>query len=243
MKTWIIALALLVIGVGTSLYAENVPIGILFQPHTLLFIWGITIAAAVISSGAPRTMAALTMVKVIRQPVDKEKLRGQWKRISEHANKNGIIELDSLVGTVDRPISKKALLILSDNKGSVIELENRLMSVVDAQYAYYNDMSKMWSDMAERLPIAGILGTLLALVSVFSGESIDAIVKGMVTVFVATLYGLFSMLLVFGPISARIRDFADRERQLDLAVVKSAVLIYQRKKGSHIDHVFEGVLV
>lgn len=242
MKTWIIAITLLLVGIGTSLYAENVPIGILFQPHTLLFIWGISVAAAFISAGAPKTMAAFHMIKVIRTPVDKEKLRGQWKRISEHANKNTMVKLDEIVNTVDRPISKEALLILSDNPHNVQELEDRLMQVVDRQYNYYNDMSKMWSDMAERLPIAGILGTLLALVSVFSGESVDAIIKGMVTVFVATLYGLLSMLLVFGPISARIRDYAERERRLDIAVVKAATLIYQRKKGRYIDEVFEGVL-
>lgn len=96
-----------------------------------------------------------------------------------------------------------------------------------------NECASLYYSIAKMGPAFGLLGTLLALISVLyyhmgSGDMVK-VASSMGVALTATLYGVGSSNLVFGPLAEYMQFVAERTALLDELVVQGTLLIKDRK--------------
>lgn len=239
MKTAIIAICLLLAGFGFTIFTENVSITRMVQPHMILFILGISFAIALIQSGFDQLKRAFAAIKQSSKVCDVSELAKKWQEISRFAQKSSLIKVDQFANSINHELSSEALKLIADNLKTE-ELKQALGAKAQKRHDDLVKLANIWQDMADKAPVIGIMGTVLTLATIFSSTEVSQIMAGLVMAFSATLYGLISSSMVFGPIGHRIRHYAETQLQIDTLIVNAATLIADRKNVSAMVINFEG---
>lgn len=147
-------------------------------------------------------------------------------RLGNHARKNGIVSLESILENVHDPFFRKALGLGVD--GTDLEELRKMMEIeLDLEADRGRAEARVFEAAGGYAPTIGIIGAVLGLIQVMKNlQDIDAVGHGIAVAFVATVYGVASANLFFLPAAAKIKSRVEqsvRMRELMLEGVCSIV--------------------
>ncbi len=222
-----------VIGLGTVLYAlyyafinaVGVTLDDYWDPAGMGVVGIGTIGATLLKSSFDDFAAAVGLLpKVFGNPMKPTKLIDQLVDFADIARKNGLIALESQV-IKHSYLSKGVQLLVDGAKPDVIS--KTLDSESDAQTKREKHASMVWSYAGEVAPAMGMVGTLFGLVSVLNNMSTqEALVGGMATALLTTLYGAVFANGIFLPIASKMKVQSEVE-QLNRDIIMDGVSFIQ----------------
>lgn len=155
--------------------------------------------------------------------------------IANKARKDGLLSLEAEADKISDPFIKKGLGYIADGVDPEF-LKKVMNSEIDAEYKKYDDAAKVFESMGGTAPTMGVMGTVMAMITVLSqGTSdTDALVKNIATAFLATFFGIGSANLLWLPIASQIKVVAESESDYRDVVVDGLLAIQAGEPSSRL---------
>ena len=191
---------------------EGGHIGSLVQPTALLIVLGGTMGAVMLQSPYATFMRGLRMIAWVwvPPPVDYRLAIRQITGWSQLARREGLLALENAMGQQQDEFARKGLQLLVD--GAEPE---RLREVLEVDVNTFEQELKLsarvWEAAGGYSPTIGILGAVLGLIHVMENLSDPSkLGAGIAVAFVATIYGGGLAILVFLPMSNKLKAHINR---------------------------------
>ena len=184
-----------------------------------------TVGATLLKSSYDDFAAGMGLLpKVFGNPMKPTKLIDQLVDFADIARKNGLIALESQV--IKHSYLAKGVQLLVDGAKSDV-ISRTLDAESDAQTKREKHAVMVWSYVGEVAPAMGMVGTLFGLVSVLNNMSTqEALVGGMATALLTTLYGAVLANGIALPIASKMKVQSEVE-QLNREIIMDGVSFIQ----------------
>ena len=160
---------------------------------------------------------------------DPGKYIDQLVDLAQIARKNGLLALEEKANSQEDPFFKQAIMLIvdaydQDKVRSILENDIECMS------ARHEDAAAMYDKASSVAPAFGMLGTLVGLINMLKGMSLDGdgasnIGSDMGTALITTLYGCILAHMVFGPIATLLRNRDEEEVLCKMIIVEGIMSI------------------
>ena len=211
---------------------EGTSLTLLLQPTALLIVGGGTLGAILVQSSAADFLAAIAMLRWLREPP----LTGKdhqvreivgWARLSY---KQGALKLDGLCKSIQDPWLRNGVEMVVDCLDPEYIRQTMLMEL-RVRDARMRRAVKVWESAAGYAPTIGILGSVLGLLRVMSTmQDAAAVGSGLAVAFVATFYGLSLANLVFLPVAHKLKVHVFEQTLRDEMRVEGLAMIAENRQ-------------
>ena len=202
-----------------------------FDPASILITIGCTIFIVVASFPGKMLKAMPKHFKIIlnNKLYDPGKYIDQLVDLAQIARKNGLLALEEKANSQEDPFFKQAIMLIvdaydQDKVRSILENDIECMS------ARHEDAAAMYDKASSVAPAFGMVGTLVGLINMLKGMSLDGdgasnIGSDMGTALITTLYGCILAHMVFGPIATLLRNRDEEEVLCKMIIVEGIMSI------------------
>lgn len=202
-----------------------------FDPASILITIGCTIAIVVASF--PKKMLA-AMPKHFKIILDTKKYDpmsyiDQLVDLAQTARKNGLLSLEEKGNEQEDPFFKQAIMLIVD-ANDPDKVRSILENDIDCMSARHDDAAAMYDKASSVAPAFGMIGTLVGLINMLKGMSLDGdgasnIGSDMGTALITTLYGCILAHMIFGPIATNLRHRDEDEVLCKMIIVEGIMSI------------------
>jgi chemotaxis protein MotA len=184
---------------GNPLHVVHITSLIIIMPTTLL--------ASMVSTDAEYISGAFKSVGMIfkKSPVDLHARIKQIVELSSLARRNGILSLEKEVSQIDNAFLKQGLSMAIDGN-EIDTIVESLDLVIEETEHYYHGCAHYWILAGETSPVLGLVGAVLGLILALQKlDNPPEMAKGIAGAFTATVTGIFSAYVLFGPMGAKLK--------------------------------------
>lgn len=197
----------------------------IIAPHAFLIVIGGTICAICISFSIKELMSAFCSLKslFVFQNKDMALLADDILELAKIARAKGLLALNEVIDYIQNPFLKKAASsLVEDNDVKSLEENLRLMCFYENKDDFKN--VEIFEEMGGYAPTFGMIGAVMGLIQI-SAVSSDpkALLSGIATAFIATVYGVGSANLIFLPIAKKLKNTLN-EKLLEQEIIISSIL-------------------
>ncbi|HEX2938761.1 MAG TPA: MotA/TolQ/ExbB proton channel family protein [Ruminiclostridium sp.] len=155
--------------------------------------------------------------------------------IANKARRDGLLSLEAEADKMSDSFIKKGLGYIADGVDPEF-LRKVLYNEIESNYKKYEDAAKVFESMGGTAPTMGVLGTVMAMVTVLSGgtDNTSKLVKDISTAFLATLFGIGSANLLWLPIGSQIKVVAGQESDYREVIVEGLMAIQAGEPSSRL---------
>jgi chemotaxis protein MotA len=158
------------------------------------------------------------------------------------ARKKGILSLEDDLDAISDPFLRRGLRLAVDGTNPTT-LRHMLEAENDAHEEREDVPARVYESAGGYAPTVGILGAVLGLIHVMENLSDPSkLGAGIAVAFVATVYGVGSANLVFLPISAKLRQRAQRRARRRDVIAEGILAIQEGQNPRLIDQKLRGLL-
>lgn len=163
-------------------------------------------------------------------------------KCAETARREGLLALESLVGTIDEPLLRRGLELAIDGTDP-----DALAEILDAEVESARKHgaipAKLFEAMGGYAPTIGIIGTVIGLVHVLGNLSDPANLGEMIaSAFIATLWGVLSANVIWLPIGAKLKLVAELEHTRNELIVEGVLAIQSGANPRMVDRKLRALL-
>ncbi len=184
---------------GNPLHVVHITSLIIIMPTTLL--------ASMVSTDPEYISGAFKNVGMIfkKSPVDLHARIKQIVELSSLARRNGILSLEKEVSQIDNAFLKQGLSMAIDGN-EIDTIVESLDLVIEETEHYYHGCAHYWILAGETSPVLGLVGAVLGLILALQKlDNPPEMAKGIAGAFTATVTGIFSAYVLFGPMGAKLK--------------------------------------
>lgn len=207
------------------------------QSSPFLIVFGGTIGIALIAFPLRNIKRIPGALKLIFMPKKHNypELVDMLCNIANKARKDGLLSLEAEADKMSDHFIKKGLGYIADGVDPEF-LKKVLYNEIDSEYKRYEDAAKVFESMGGTAPTMGVLGTVMAMVTVLGAgtSDTDELVKNISTAFLATFYGIGSANLLWLPIGSQIRVVAEQESDYREVIVEGLMAIQAGEPSSRL---------
>ena len=174
---------------------------------SLIIIMPTTLLASMVSTDAEYISGAFKNVGMIfkKSPVDLHARIKQIVELSSLARRNGILSLEKEVSQIDNAFLKQGLSMAIDGN-EIDTIVESLDLVIEETEHYYHGCAHYWILAGETSPVLGLVGAVLGLILALQKlDNPPEMAKGIAGAFTATVTGIFSAYVLFGPMGAKLK--------------------------------------
>jgi chemotaxis protein MotA len=221
---WVTPLGYL-IGLGTVAYvliAGN-SVGLLFNLHALILVYGGTLGATLLSYPSGVLGQAVRAVRVFlfpgQRPEGPDVIR-LMIRLLEKSRRQGMESLEPDLAQIPIPFLVHGLQMALDGLPPELVRANLLKEIRFARDRH-NQVANVFRSAAAYAPIFGLLGTLVGVVQVLQTlNDPKTIGASMAVAMTATFYGIFGANFIFLPIAGKLNVYAQEEVFLQELIIE-----------------------
>lgn len=209
---------------GGSLFAR---LRLFFNfPAIALTVFGST--AAVIMSFPFSTIKKLPkVIKIIfvEKEISKLDLIDKLVELSKKSRKEGLLSLEDDIENLDDAFFRDGLQMVVDGAEpeTIREIMDLEIEQMEARHGELSSVFKLWSNLA---PAFGMIGTLLALVIMFTQLSdMDKLAENMAFNFISSFYGAVMANFIMTPISRKLDIRNDEEVNLKEMMIEGVLAV------------------
>jgi len=224
-KSSVAGVILAIVGIVAGLLMEGGNLGQILQPTAAMIVFGGTMGAVLLQFPMSTVIAAFRALGHLFAAPRKQNDQ-LIKLLITYANKarrNGVVSLDSDLGTIDNPFLRQTLMLAVD--GTEPNELRRIMQVsLDSTTESEERLPAVFESAGGFSPTIGILGAVLGLIQVMQHlDNITEVGRGIAVAFVATIYGVGIANLFFLPFAGKMR-LRIREQHLCREMVLEGVV-------------------
>ncbi len=227
-----------------SMVLEGSSPAALFIPAPMVLVFVGTFAVGAAGMSLPNFLYAVKSVKkaLLGSLPKSEELVTTIVKCAETARREGLLALESLVGSIDEPLLKRGLELAIDGTDP-----EALGEILDAEVetARKHDMvpAKLFEAMGGYAPTIGIIGTVMGLVHVLGNLSDPSSLGEMIaSAFIATLWGVLSANVMWLPIGAKLKFMAELEHARNELIVEGVLAIQSGANPRMVDRKLRALL-
>lgn len=203
----------------------------------LLIVFGGTFGVALIAfpfKNIKRIPAALKLI-VLPKKHNYSALVDMLCDIANKARRDGLLSLEAEADKISDSFIKKGLGYIADGVDPEF-LKKILYNEIESNYKKYEDAAKVFESMGGTAPTMGVLGTVMAMVTVLSGggNNSSKLIKDISTAFLATMFGIGSANLLWLPIGSQIKVVAEQESDYMEVIVEGLMAIQAGEPSSRL---------
>lgn len=211
-------------------------ISTLIAPHALLIVIGGTLCAGCLSFSLEEIVRAfLSLKKLFIQESDNRiiALSSEIIELAKISRSKGILELARYLECIENPYLKKAVEnLLEQNDTEVLRENLNMMSFYENKEDF--KYIEIFEELGGYAPTFGIVGAIIGLIQISSINSDPkALLGGIATAFIATIYGVGSANLIFLPLAKKLKNILN-EKLLEQEIITSAILDISNMQSSII---------
>ena len=224
-KASIAGVVLATTGVIGGLLLEGGKVSQILQPTAAMIVFGGTAGAVLLQFPLSVVVNAVrSLARVFFEPgANLESGVELLVRLANRARREGIVQLDSELETIDDAFLRKALMLAVDGTEPQ-ELRKIMELELDNQYEHKEHMHLVFESAGGFSPTIGIIGAVLGLIQVMQHlDNIDEVGRGIAVAFVATIYGVGAANLLFIPAGGKLR-IRLREQQAQSEMMLEGVI-------------------
>jgi chemotaxis protein MotA len=219
------------------LLEDGVLWNLICHPSPLLIVFGGTIGIALIAFPFRNIKLIPGALKMILLP-KKHNYVGVVDMLCDIANKarkDGLLSLEAEADKMSDPFIKKGLGYIADGVDPEF-LKKVLYNEIDSEFKKYEDAAKVFESMGGTAPTMGVLGTVMAMVTVLGKGTADtsALVTNISTAFLATFFGIGSANLIWLPIGSQIKIVAEQQSDYREVIVEGLMAIQAGEPSSRL---------
>lgn len=202
-----------------------------YDPASILITIGCTLTVVMASFPVsmlkyiPRHFAILLNVK----RYDPLSYIEQLVELAQVARKNGLLALEEMGKQQKDPFFKQCIILIVDNNDAS-QVREIMMNDIEQSSARHEGVAAMYDKGSSVAPAFGMVGTLVGLINMLKGMSMDGdgasnIGPAMGTALITTLYGCIMAHVLFGPIASNLRARDEEEVLCKLIIVEGIMSI------------------
>lgn len=212
-------------------------VSLISKPSPLLIVFGGTFGIALIAfpfRNIKRIPAALKLI-ILPKKHNYTALVDMLCDIANKARRDGLLSLEAEADKISDNFIKKGLGYIADGVDPEF-LKKVLYNEIESNYKKYEDAARVFESMGGTAPTMGVLGTVMAMVTVLSGgaKDTDKLVRDISTAFLATLFGIGSANLLWLPIGSQIKVVAEQESEYKEVIVEGLMAIQAGEPSSRL---------
>jgi len=208
---------------------EGGHVGSILQLTAALIIFGGTGGAVMVAFPKKDFVRGLKLAKMAftEKSVDLFALTKQIVELAGIARRDGVLALESRLGSIDDPFLKKALQFIVDGVDASVA-RSALETTIDCEFEENAFACKVWESAGGYAPTIGILGAVLGLIHVMENlNDPSKLGGGIATAFVATIYGVGSSNIFFLPMAAKIKRKLTLEKERKTLIAEGVLAIQE----------------
>ena len=207
----------------------------IIAPHAFLIVIGGTICAICISFSIKELMSAFCSLKslFVFENKDMTLLADDILELAKIARAKGLLALNEVIDYIQNPFLKKAASsLVEDDDPKTLEENLRLMCFYENKDDFKN--VEIFEEMGGYAPTFGMIGAVMGLIQI-SAVSSDpkALLGGIATAFIGTVYRVGSANLIFLPIAKKLKNNLN-EKLLEQEIIISSILDIANMQSSVI---------
>lgn len=216
-------------GIVAGLLIEGGNLGQILQPTAALIVFGGTMGAVLLQFPLATVASAFrSLMHLFSAP---RKHNDQLIRLlvsyANKARRNGVVSLDSDLGTVQDPFLKQSLTLAIDGTEPT-ELRKIMRVSLDSTAESEERLPAVFESAGGFAPTIGILGAVLGLIQVMQHlDNIQEVGRGIAVAFVATIYGVGIANLFFLPFAGKMRIRLQEEHQRREMMLEGVISILE----------------
>ena len=154
----------------------------------------------------------------------------QLVELAQTARKNGLLALEEKANEQNDPFFKQAIMLIVD-ANDPDKVRAILQNDIDCMSARHEESASMYDKASSVAPAFGMVGTLVGLINMLKGMSLDgdgssSLGQDMGTALITTLYGCILAHVVFGPVANNLRT-RDSEEVLCKEIIVEGIMSIQ----------------
>jgi chemotaxis protein MotA len=229
-KSTLSGIVIALVGIAIGMYLDGGKIGQMLQPTAAMIVFGGTLGAVMVQFPFSILTQAVKQLKGSfsgagdpASPVIEDLMR-----YAARARKNGLVSLDSELGSIQDPFLRKAMMLAVDGTHSD-ELRQAMELEMDLEADRENVIPTVFEAAGGFAPTIGILGAVIGLIQVMQRlQNINEVGKGIAVAFVATIYGVGSANIFFLPFAGRLKMVMRRKQMLRELMLDGVIAIVER---------------
>jgi chemotaxis protein MotA len=209
---WVTPLGYL-IGLGTVGYVliDGNSLGLIFNLHALILVYGGTLGATLLSYPGPVLGQAIRAIRVFLFPGNRPQPTDVIRliiRLLEKARRQGLESLEGDVAQIRVPFLVDGLRMALDGLPPDLVRAN-LIKEIRFSRDRHAQVANVFRSAASYAPIFGLLGTLVGVVQVLTTlTDPKTIGSSMAVAMTATFYGIFGANFLFLPVAGKLNVYA-----------------------------------
>ncbi len=222
------------LGLGTVGYTlvQGQSVGIIFNAHALILVYGGTIAATLLTYPQNVILQAMRAIRVFLVPGNRPgptTIVTLIVRLAEKARRQGLDSLDSDINQIELPFLAAGLRMVLDGLPVDI-IRNNLIKEIRFSRDRHAQVANVFRSMASYAPIFGLLGTLVGVVQVLMTlTDPKTIGSSMAIAMTATFYGIFGANFLFLPVAGKLNVYAQEEVFVKELMIEGILAIQQNE--------------
>lgn len=173
---------------------------------SLIIIMPTTLLAAMVSTDVEFIKGAYKNIGMIfkKSPIDLHERIKQILALSTKARLDGILSLEKEISQLDNAFLKQGLTMAVDGRDLDSIIENLELRIEETEH-YYHGCGHYWILAGETSPVLGLIGAVLGLILALQKlDNPPEMALGIAGAFTATVTGIFSSYVLFGPMGAKL---------------------------------------
>ncbi len=200
------------------------------DPASILIVIGCTIGILVASFPGDMLASIPKHFKIILntknfQPV---KCIDELVELAQIARKNGLLALEERANGQKDPFFKQAIMLIVD-ANDPDKVRSILENDIECMSSRHEDAAGMYEKASSMAPAFGMVGTLVGLVNMLKGMSMEdgssSLGNDMGTALITTLYGCILAHMIFGPIATLLRNRDAQEVLCKMIIIEGIMSI------------------
>lgn len=174
---------------------------------SLIIIMPTTLLASMVSTDAEYIKGAFKSVPIVfkKSSVNLEERIKEIVELALMARRDGLLSLEKRVSELDNEFLKQGLSMAVDGN-EVNTIEETLEQVIEETEEYYHGCAHYWILAGETSPVLGLVGAVLGLILALQKLDNPAeMAAGIAGAFTATVTGIFSAYVLFGPMGNKLK--------------------------------------
>jgi chemotaxis protein MotA len=222
------------IGFGTVgfVLVQGQSVGLIFNLHAILLVYGGTIGATMLSFPQGLLVQAIKAVRIFLFPGSRPSANTVIRlliRLADKARRQGLESLESDFPQLRIPFLVNGLRMVLD--GLPVEIvRGNLIKEIRFARDRHAQVSNVFRSMASYAPIFGLLGTLVGVVQVLvTLTDPKTIGASMAVAMTATFYGIFGANFLFLPVAGKLNVYSQEEVFLEELMIEAILAIQQNE--------------
>jgi chemotaxis protein MotA len=226
---WMLAGIVIAIGaVLAGIASAGIRIANFFQPTGILIVLGGTFGVTLITT--PRLAlyrAARAALALLRTPTEsREKVMEEIVALSRAARSKGLLGLEPMIGTVERPFLRESLQWAMDSRNRA-ELQATLDMKLRQLERQGETDARAFEVAGGFAPTIGVIGTVVGLMDVLRQFSnVSSVAAGTGTAFISTIYGLGLANLILLPSAQRMRAHVADQFEINEMIAEGTLCLF-----------------